>query len=76
MFTFTAWYYRFAGQVGYFTANIRSAKEAQVGDTFHQKGIPCEPLEGFREAKPMVRFVQDTKPFSLLCVLFHYRNYR
>ncbi|ROT65713.1 hypothetical protein C7M84_016317 [Penaeus vannamei] len=44
----------FAGQVGYFTANIRSAKEAQVGDTFHQKGIPCEPLEGFREAKPMV----------------------
>lgn len=76
MFTFTTWYYRFAGQVGYFTANIRSAKEAQVGDTFHQKGIPCEPLEGFREAKPMVRFVQDTKPFSLLCVLFHYRNYR
>ncbi|XP_071515411.1 translation factor GUF1, mitochondrial-like isoform X2 [Panulirus ornatus] len=44
----------FTGQVGYFTANIRAAKEAQIGDTFHLKGTSCEPLEGFKSAKPMV----------------------
>ncbi|XP_042217971.1 translation factor Guf1, mitochondrial-like isoform X1 [Homarus americanus] len=44
----------FTGQVGYFTANIRSAKEAQVGDTFHLKGAVCKPLQGFKAAKPMV----------------------
>ncbi|XP_069168480.1 translation factor Guf1, mitochondrial isoform X2 [Procambarus clarkii] len=44
----------FTGQVGYFTANIRAANEAQVGDTFHRKGAKCEPLKGLKPAKPMV----------------------
>lgn len=44
----------YTGQVGYFTANIRAAKEAQVGDTFHLKSAKCEPLQGFKPAKPMV----------------------
>ena len=46
--------YRYTGQVGYFTANIRNTKEALVGDTFYLKGEACEPLLGFREAKPLV----------------------
>ncbi|KAK4306724.1 hypothetical protein Pmani_021467 [Petrolisthes manimaculis] len=44
----------YTGQVGYFTANIRDTKDAMVGDTFHQRGAQCQPLPGFRQAKPMV----------------------
>ncbi|KAG0710045.1 Translation factor GUF1, mitochondrial [Chionoecetes opilio] len=44
----------YTGQVGYFSANIRNTKEALVGDTFFLKGEACQPLSGFREAKPLV----------------------
>ncbi|KAF0300885.1 Translation factor GUF1, mitochondrial [Amphibalanus amphitrite] len=43
-----------AGQVGYLHANIRTATEAQVGDTLYLKGQSVTPLAGFRRAKPMV----------------------
>ncbi|XP_066941460.1 translation factor Guf1, mitochondrial [Macrobrachium rosenbergii] len=44
----------YTGQVGFITANMRSPKDAQVGDTLHLKGSVVTPLEGFRPAKPMV----------------------
>lgn len=44
----------YTGQVGYLTANMRSTKDAQVGDTLYLKGSEVTPLEGFRQAKPMV----------------------
>ncbi|XP_068226597.1 translation factor GUF1, mitochondrial isoform X2 [Palaemon carinicauda] len=44
----------YTGQVGFITANMRSPKDAQVGDTLYLKGSDVTPLEGFRPAKPMV----------------------
>lgn len=43
-----------AGHVGYVVANMRSVKQARVGDTFYHADKPVEPLPGFRPAKPMV----------------------
>lgn len=43
-----------AGQVGFITCNMRSTKEAHIGDTFHLKDVAVEPLEGFKPAQPMV----------------------
>ena len=44
-----------AGQVGYLTASIKSAKEAAIGDTFKSaKAKNVENLPGFKPAKPMV----------------------
>lgn len=45
---------RYAGQVGYITANMKTSSEARVGDTFFRVGAPVEPMPGFKEAKPMV----------------------
>eukprot|EP00127_Corallochytrium_limacisporum_P006885 Clim_evm100s236 gene=Clim_evmTU100s236 len=42
------------GQVGYVIAGIRDTRAAKVGDTFTRRDDPCEPLPGFKEAKPMV----------------------
>ncbi|XP_037071435.1 translation factor GUF1, mitochondrial-like [Pollicipes pollicipes] len=44
----------FAGQVGYIHANIRTASEAQVGDTLGLRGHQITPFSGFKRAKPMV----------------------
>ncbi|CAL4093279.1 unnamed protein product [Meganyctiphanes norvegica] len=44
----------YTGQVGFFTANIRSTKEAQLGDTFFHRGNVTEPLAEITPAKPMV----------------------
>eukprot|EP00834_Sanchytrium_tribonematis_P001462 NODE_36_length_36011_cov_1.012920.p4 type:complete len:600 gc:universal NODE_36_length_36011_cov_1.012920:27544-25745(-) len=44
----------FAGQVGYIIPNMREIKEALVGDTFFEVGIPVEALPGFKPMKPMV----------------------
>ncbi|XP_066589887.1 translation factor GUF1 homolog, mitochondrial isoform X2 [Prorops nasuta] len=44
----------YAGQVGCVICNLRSSKEAHIGDTFHLAKKPVEPLVGFRPAKPMV----------------------
>ncbi|HNX81831.1 MAG TPA: translation elongation factor 4 [Candidatus Omnitrophota bacterium] len=43
------------GEVGYFTANIRDAREIVVGDTVTDNKNPCtEPLPGYRQLKPLV----------------------
>lgn len=42
------------GQVGFLTCNIRSAKDAHIGDTIHLKDEPVEPFPGFKPAQPMV----------------------
>jgi GTP-binding protein LepA len=44
-----------AGEVGFVVAGIKTLKDARVGDTITHKDRPAsEPLEGFKEAKPMV----------------------
>ncbi|XP_033218031.1 translation factor GUF1 homolog, mitochondrial isoform X3 [Belonocnema kinseyi] len=44
----------YAGQVGALKCNMKSSQEAHIGDTFHLKNSPVEPLPGFKIAKPMV----------------------
>lgn len=44
----------YTGQVGFFTANIRSTKEAQLGDTFFHRDKVTEPLAEIMASKPMV----------------------
>ncbi|MFC1645651.1 translation elongation factor 4 [Candidatus Omnitrophota bacterium] len=44
-----------AGEVGYFTANIRDAKEIVIGDTVTDAKNPTsEPLPGYKKVKPLV----------------------
>ena len=44
-----------AGDVGYFTASIKTVKDTTVGDTVTLAENPAsEPLKGYREALPMV----------------------
>ncbi len=44
-----------AGDVGYFTANIRNLQDTKVGDTITHDKNRCEKaIEGFKEVKPMV----------------------
>lgn len=43
-----------AGQTGYVVANMRSPKEAHIGDTLSHKSDDVKPLPGFEKAKPMV----------------------
>lgn len=43
-----------AGQVGYIILGMKETKEAKVGDTFFHKGIPVEPMPGFKDVQPMV----------------------
>lgn len=45
---------RVAGQVGLISCNMRSSKEAHVGDTLCLTDKPVTPLEGFKPARPMV----------------------
>jgi len=43
------------GEVGYFTANIRDAREIAIGDTITDLKNPCqEALPGYRIVKPLV----------------------
>eukprot|EP00698_Gefionella_okellyi_P008212 TRINITY_DN2024_c0_g1_i1.p1 TRINITY_DN2024_c0_g1~~TRINITY_DN2024_c0_g1_i1.p1 ORF type:complete len:485 (-),score=120.59 TRINITY_DN2024_c0_g1_i1:52-1506(-) len=44
----------FTGQVGYLIANMKTTKEARVGDTMFLQGTTVEPLPGFKPAKSMV----------------------
>ncbi|XP_057340313.1 translation factor GUF1 homolog, mitochondrial [Microplitis mediator] len=44
----------FAGQVGCVACNMRTTKEAFIGDTLHLKNQPVEPLVGFNPPKAMV----------------------
>jgi GTP-binding protein LepA len=44
-----------AGQVGYFTANIKNIQDVNIGDTVTDAFAPAaEPLPGYKEPKPMV----------------------
>ncbi len=44
-----------AGEVGYFTASIKTVNEARVGDTITLAEAPAvEPLEGYRAVSPVV----------------------
>jgi GTP-binding protein LepA len=44
-----------AGQVGYFTANIKNIEYVNIGDTVTDGSNPtAEPLPGYKEPKPMV----------------------
>jgi GTP-binding protein LepA len=44
-----------AGQVGYFTANIKNIGDVNIGDTVTDAFRPtAEPLAGYKEPKPMV----------------------
>jgi GTP-binding protein LepA len=44
-----------AGQVGYFTANIKTIGDVNIGDTVTDAFNPtAEPLAGYKEPKPMV----------------------
>jgi GTP-binding protein LepA len=44
-----------AGQVGYFTANIKNIEFVNIGDTVTDSANPtAEPLAGYKEPKPMV----------------------
>lgn len=44
-----------AGDVGYVIANMKSASEVKIGDTYTDAIRPCpEPLAGFKEIRPMV----------------------
>jgi len=44
-----------AGEVGFFTASIKSVKDTQVGDTVTSfKNPASEPLPGYRAVRPMV----------------------
>ncbi len=44
-----------AGSVGYFTANIKTLKYVNIGDTVTDAHRPAaEPLPGYKEPKPMV----------------------
>ncbi len=43
------------GEVGFFTASIKSVHETQIGDTVTESSRPASnPLPGFKEVKPMV----------------------
>ena len=44
----------YPGQVGYLVSNMKSAREAEIGDTFHSKDRPVEPQMTIEPAKPMV----------------------
>jgi GTP-binding protein LepA len=44
-----------AGQVGYFTANIKNIENVNIGDTVTDAANPtAEPMAGYKEPKPMV----------------------
>ncbi len=44
-----------AGEVGYFTASIKTVSDTRVGDTVTEADRPAEePLQGYKEVQPMV----------------------
>lgn len=44
-----------AGEVGYMIANVKTIRDAKIGDTITNADHPCDkPRPGFREVKPVV----------------------
>ncbi|KAJ3365522.1 hypothetical protein HDU91_002199 [Kappamyces sp. JEL0680] len=43
-----------AGQVGYVAMNLKTTRDANIGDTFYRMGSPTERFPGFSPAKSMV----------------------
>ena len=44
-----------AGEIGYIVTNLRSTREAKVGDTVSLVSVPAEhPLPGYKDVKPFV----------------------
>jgi len=44
----------YPGQVGYLVTNMKSAREAEIGDTLYAQNKPVKPLIDIEPAKPMV----------------------
>ena len=42
------------GQVGFFLSNMKSVKDARVGDTFYQEGTQVEPYPGYKAPQAVV----------------------
>lgn len=59
-----------AGQVGYFIANLKRVRDVKIGDTVTTVKHPAkEPLEGFKEIKPVVFagiYPIDSSDFDIL----------
>jgi len=58
------------GEVGYFTANIRDAREIIIGDTITDNKNPCaRALPGYRQLKPLVfcGYTRLTRRIFLIC---------
>lgn len=51
--TKTSAFFRCSGQVGYMICNMRSIKEAFVGDTVYLEKAKIEPFKGFKAPRPM-----------------------
>ncbi|KAI8893811.1 P-loop containing nucleoside triphosphate hydrolase protein [Globomyces pollinis-pini] len=43
-----------AGQVGFVTMNLKTTRDANIGDTFYHIGKPTEAFKGFHPARSMV----------------------
>lgn len=53
-FKIKVFYFRVAGQIGLMGCNMRSSKEAYIGDTLYHKDTNVEPLQRFHPSQPMV----------------------
>lgn len=49
---------RCSGQVGYMICNMRSIKEAFVGDTIYLDKAKVEPFKGFKAPQPMANKIK------------------
>ncbi|KAI8924937.1 P-loop containing nucleoside triphosphate hydrolase protein [Entophlyctis helioformis] len=58
-----------AGQVGYVTMNMKTVRDAHIGDTFYLEGKPTEMFKGFQPAQSMVfagMYPMDTNDYAKL----------
>lgn len=58
-----------SGQVGYITMNMKTTKDAHIGDTFNHIGKRTEVFEGFHQAQSMVfagLYPVDSNDFVML----------
>lgn len=58
-----------AGDIGFISTGLREVEQCRVGDTITVKGALVEPLDGYKEAKPMVFagiFTKEGDEYELL----------